>query len=46
LILDERTRPFDLLTRPATNQVPGSSTNQAPNGNVLEGKTAVSKNEQ
>lgn len=43
LILDERTRPFDLLTHPVTNQLPSLSTNQLPNGNLaVEGKTTVS----
>jgi membrane protease subunit HflC len=30
LILDERTPPFNLLTRSVTNQVPAAATNQAP----------------
>ena len=30
LILDERTRPFDLLTHPVTNQLPSLSTEPAP----------------
>jgi modulator of FtsH protease HflC len=30
LILDERTRPFNLLTQPATNHVPPGASNQLP----------------
>jgi membrane protease subunit HflC len=44
LILDERTRPFNLMTRPATNHLDSSTTNQVPNSNLPEGKATVSKN--
>jgi membrane protease subunit HflC len=49
LILDERTRPFGLLTQPVTNQVPSGVTNQAPNNfntgltSSLESKVEVSR---
>lgn len=50
LILDERTRPFNLMTRPATNQTSGSLNTQATNNPInsvpggLETKATASAN--
>jgi modulator of FtsH protease HflC len=43
LILDERTPPFNLLTRMATNQLPIGATNQMPNGTVPGSGATISK---
>jgi membrane protease subunit HflC len=49
LILDERTRPFNILTRPATNQSPSGATNPSQFNNGLpasiEGKATARNSE-